>query len=95
MLYWSFIFFIHTHLADPAPLLVNNDHLRIQVPSLEQHEGFIPCTIYNGHNMPVRIVPLEGGHRRGVYTLRLSTLPPGDYSLQVSNYKTSFRLSRP
>ncbi len=95
MQYWSLLFFIHLHLTDPELLTVNNDTLRIQVHTLETHAGMIPCTIYDGRDMPVRIIPLEGGHRKGAYTIRLNSLPEGDYSLQVSDYKKRFRLSRP
>ncbi|WP_298712477.1 hypothetical protein [Chitinophaga sp.] len=95
MLYWSLLFFIHIHLTYPPQPVVNNGQLRIQVPSLETHAGMIPCTIYNGQNQPVRIIPLEGGHRKGVYTIRLHTLPEGEYSLQCGAYQTNFRLSRP
>lgn len=95
MHYWSFLFFIHTHLTYPPQPVVNNDQLRFQVHSLEKHTGMIPCTIFNGQNQPVRIIPLEGGNRNGVYTIRLHTLPEGDYSLQCGEYQTSFRLSRP
>lgn len=95
MPYWSLLFFIHIHLTVPELLAVQNDRLRIQVHTLETHAGMIPCTIYNGQVMPVRILPLEGGHRKGAYTIRVHSLPEGEYSLEVDGYKKRFRIVRP
>lgn len=95
MHYWSILFFIHTHLTDAEMLAVNNDRLRIQVHTLETHAGMIPCTIYNGQDIPVRIIPLEGGHRKGAYTIRLQSLPEGEYSLEAGGFKKKFRIARP
>lgn len=94
MQYWSILVFIHTYLTAPSLLTVNNDSIRLKISTLEHQAGMIPCTIYNGQNMPVKIIPLDGGHRHGEYTIRLSALPDGEYKLRVSDYQTTFRLSR-
>lgn len=80
---WSFILFIHMSVTDMQQLPAAKGHVRIQVPTLAYQQGTVQCTIYDAGQIPVRMIPLEAGHEKGVYTLRLASLPSGKYTVQV------------
>lgn len=83
MYIWSLILFTFTHTVTMQQLPSAEGSLRIEVPSLAQHSGTVQCTIYNDQHEPVRMIPLAGGHKKGVYTLQLKTLPAGEYVVSV------------
>ncbi|WP_120515876.1 hypothetical protein [Chitinophaga barathri] len=73
-------------------LPANKGRVRIQVPSLAFEQGTVQCTIYDAQQMPVRMIPLEAGHVRGVYTLQLASLPSGEYTVQVKGQQLAVKL---
>lgn len=89
---WSLIFFIHMNVSDMQQLPAGKGHVRIQIPALAFQEGTVQCTIYDAQQMPVRMIPLEAGHARGVYTLQLASLPSGRYTVQVKEKQLAVKL---
>ncbi|MBO9154332.1 hypothetical protein ACFOTA_19110 [Chitinophaga sp. GCM10012297] len=79
-------------VTDMQQLPSAKGHVRIQVPALAFEQGTVQCTIYDAGQMPVRMIPLEAGHERGVYTLQLATLPPGKYTVQVKERQLEVKL---
>lgn len=72
----------------PAP----QGYVSIRIPAMEQQKSTVQCTIYNSEQEPVRMIPLEGGHVKGVYTLQLKTLPPGNYVVHVGQQELKIHL---
>ncbi len=91
---WSLIFFIHMNVTDMQQLPANRGQVRIQVPTLAYQQGTVQCTIYDAQQVPVRMIPLEAGHARGVYTLQLATLPAGKYTVQVKGQQLDVKLEQ-
>ena len=91
---WSLLFFIHMNVTDMQQLPAHKGALRIQVPSLAYQQGTVQCTIYDAQQSPVRMIPLEAGHARGVYTLQLASLPAGQYTVQVKGQLLSVKLEQ-
>lgn len=89
MYIWSLILFTFTHTATMRQLPSAPGVLCIEMPVLECQKGTVPCTIYNERLEPVRMVPLTGGHKKGVYTLQLKTLPAGRYVVAVQQQMTT------
>lgn len=94
MSYWSLLFFIHMNVTDAQQLPSGKGQVRIQVPSLEFQQGTVQCTIYDAQQAPVRMIPLEAGHIRGVYNLQLATLPAGKYTVQVKGKTLDVKLEQ-
>ena len=59
---------------------------------MEGSKGVVQCTIYNSAQEPVRMIPLEGGHHKGLYTLQVKTLPPGAYTVRVGQQQLTIEL---
>lgn len=83
MYVWSLILFTFSHTVTMRQLPSAEGSICIQVPSLESKAGIIQCMIYNDQQEAVRMIPLSGGHKNGVYTLQLRTLPAGKYTVTV------------
>lgn len=83
MYIWSFILFLNPLTVAMQQLPAPEGHVCIRVPAMERQKGAVQCTIYNSGQEPVRMIPLEGGHHKGLYTLQVKTLPPGAYTVHI------------
>lgn len=92
MYIWSLVIFTFSHTVTMLQLPSAEGYLCIQVPALEKQAGMVQCTIYNDLLEPVRMIPLAGGHRKGVYTLQLRTLPAGEYTVMVKDQQLKVKL---
>lgn len=92
MYIWSFILFLNPLTVAMQQLPAPEGHVCIRVPAMEQEQGTVQCTIYNSGFEPVRMIPLQGGHHKGIYTLQVKTLPHGAYVLQVGEQRLDIHL---
>ncbi|WP_343307593.1 hypothetical protein AAHN97_10700 [Chitinophaga niabensis] len=92
MYIWSLVLTMLTNNVVMQQLPSGEGTVCIQVPAMEQQRGTVQCTIYNEQQMPVRMIPLEGGHKKGVYTLQLHTLEAGNYTVSVQQLNLPVKL---
>ncbi len=92
MYIWSFILFLNPVTVAMQQLPSQEGEVCIRIPAMEQEKSVVQCTIYNSGFEPVRMIPLQGGHSKGIYTLQVRTLPPGAYVLQVGARRLDIHL---
>lgn len=92
MYIWSFILFLNPVTVAMQQLPAPEGYVCIRIPALEQQHDAVQCTIYNNRRVPVRMIPLEGGHRNGEYTLQVKTLAPGEYVVNVGQQQLKINL---
>ncbi|MRG44462.1 hypothetical protein GFS24_05025 [Chitinophaga sp. SYP-B3965] len=92
MYIWSLVLTMLTNNVALQQLPSVEGTVCIQVPVMEQQKGTVQCTIYDEQQVPVRMIPLEGGHKLGVYTLQLRTLAAGNYVVSVQDLRLSVKL---
>jgi uncharacterized protein (DUF2141 family) len=94
MYIWSFVLFMCTQPQAMQQLPSPEGTVCIAVPALKQAQGVVQCTVYDSQQMPVRFIPLESGHKQGIYTIRLQTLPAGTYKLTVQQQSLDIQLEK-
>lgn len=92
MYIWSFILFLNPASVAMQQLPAPRGYVSIRVPAMEQERNTVQCTIYNSSLEPVRMIPLEGGHYKGTYTLQVKTLPAGAYVMNVAGQELKINL---
>lgn len=92
MYIWSLVLTMLTNNVVLQQLPSTEGTVCIQVPAMERQKGTVQCTIYDEQQVPVRMIPLEGGHKQGVYTLKLNTLAAGNYVVSVQQLSLPVKL---
>jgi hypothetical protein len=92
MYIWSFILLLNPVTVAMQQLPSPEGYVSLRISELEQQRCTVQCTIYNSSMEPVRMIPLQGGHFKGEYTLQVKSLPPGAYSVRVGQQELDINL---
>ena len=89
---WSFVLFLNPLSVAMQQLPAPKGCVTIRIPAMERQKDIVQCTIYNSRHEMVRMIPLEGGHHQGLYTLQLKTLLPGTYLVRAGRQELAIEL---
>ena len=81
MYIWSVLLFLFSGNPALRQLPAEKGTVCVCIGMMEREKGTVQCTIYDDQQVPVRMIPLQGGHKNGVYTLQLQSLPAGKYEI--------------